>query len=179
MATDIRIHAQNEQLKAALARVMKTLPAGGDGTPVMRSIGRVLLTGLQLRFRAQKGPDGVPWKPSGRAKNEGGSTMRDSGLLRDSFSYDATANRVQIGTNKVYAAIHQFGGTIKHPGGTRFVLIDGMARFVSNSLVGPVSGVTKPHPIGMPARPMLGDSDADRAEILDVLERHLKGRWSP
>ncbi|WP_198140943.1 phage virion morphogenesis protein [Polaromonas sp. JS666] len=157
---------------------MSTLPAGGDGTPVMRSIGRVLLTGLQLRFRAQKAPDGTPWKPSQRVKREGGQTLRDTGMLRDSFSASATSSRAQVGTNSIKAAIHQFGGTIKHPGGTRYVIVDGMARFVSNSLVGPVSGVTKPHPIDMPARPMLGDSDADRLEILSVLETHFKGRWS-
>lgn len=178
MATDIKIHAQNEQLKRALGRVLGSLPAGGDGTPVMRSIGRVLLTGVQLRFRSQKAPDGTPWKPSQRVKREGGQTLRLTGLLRDSYSFSATSNRAQVGTNSVKAAIHQFGGTIKHPGGTRFVIVDGMARFVSNSLVGPVSGVTKPHPIGMPARPMLGDSDADRVEILSVLETHFNGRWS-
>ena len=178
MATDIQIHGQDQAVKQALKRLMRSMPQGGDGTPAMKAIGRVLLTGVQLRFRTQKGPDGTPWKPSKRAITEGGATLRDSGLMRDSFSFDATSNKVTVGTNSVKAAIHQFGGSIKHPGGTRFILIDGLARFVANSLVGPVSGVTKAHPIPMPARPMLGDSQADRKEILDVLERHYRKGWT-
>ena len=53
-------------------------------------------------------------------------------------------------------AIHEYGAKIKHPGGTRYVIgPDGNARFVSNSFVGPVTGVTKPHTITIPQRSFL------------------------
>lgn len=83
-----------------------------------------------------------------------------------------------IGTNKVYAAIHQFGGTIKHPGGTRYVVVNAVAMFVSNAFMGPVSGITKPHPIPMPARPFLGASESDQTELLRVLQGHISDLWS-
>jgi hypothetical protein len=50
------------------------------------------------------------------------------------------------------AAVQNFGADIDHPGGTRFVVSGGKARFVSNDFVGPVMGVTKAHKINVPAR---------------------------
>lgn len=53
-------------------------------------------------------------------------------------------------------AIQHFGADIDHPGGTSYVIgSDGMAKFVPNSFMGPVHGVTGPHKINIPARPWL------------------------
>lgn len=53
-------------------------------------------------------------------------------------------------------AIHEFGASFMHPGGTRFTFgPGGKPRFVSNSFVGPVAGVTKPHQITIPQRSFL------------------------
>ena len=53
-------------------------------------------------------------------------------------------------------AVHEFGAKIAHPGGTRYTIgPGGKARFVSNSFVGPVAGVTKPHTINVPKRSFL------------------------
>lgn len=178
MASEMmRIDIKADQVRAALNRLRGSLPDGGDMTPVMKSLGRVLLTGTQLRFRAGKGPEGQAWKQSKRAAEEGGQTLRKDGGLLGSITYEAGNGKVAIGTNKVYGAIHQFGGTIKHPGGTRYVVVQGMARFVSNSFVGPVTGLTKSHPIPMPARPFLGASDSDQAEMLRTLQAHYSGLW--
>jgi len=55
-----------------------------------------------------------------------------------------------------YARIHEFGGTIKHPGGTHYRIVDGRAVFV-NKADGRADGLptTKPHNIKIPARPYL------------------------
>ena len=52
-------------------------------------------------------------------------------------------------------AIHEYGSTFRHPGGTPYIVSGGKARFVSKSFVGPVSGVTKPHMITIPRRSFL------------------------
>jgi phage gpG-like protein len=178
MAVEPRITIQDKQVKAALERLRLGLPLGGGATPAFQGMGRVLLSGLQLRFRKGVAPDGTAWKKSRRVIESGGQTLRDKGILRNSFSYVATGNSVTIGTNVIYAAIHHFGGTIRHPGGTRFVLVDGEARFVSNSFMGPVHGLTKPHPIPMPARPILGASKSDIEGLLKSLQGHIEGRWN-
>ncbi len=177
MAVEARIHIQDKQVTAALDRLRLGLPSGGDATPAFKGMGRVLLAGLQLRFRSGVAPDGTAWRKSRRVIESGGQTLRDKGNLRNSFSYVATNKSVTVGTNVIYAAIHHFGGTIKHPGGTRFVIVNGEARFVKNSFVGPVHGLTKAHPIPMPARPILGASKSDIEGLLKTLQGHVEGRW--
>lgn len=59
-------------------------------------------------------------------------------------------------SNAIIAAAHEFGATIKHPGGTRYTKRDGAkATFNSNSFMGPVSGTTKSHTIVLPERSYL------------------------
>ena len=52
-------------------------------------------------------------------------------------------------------AIHEYGKTFTHPGGTPYMSIGGKAVFVKKSFSGPVSGVTKPHTITIPRRSFL------------------------
>jgi hypothetical protein len=77
-------------------------------------------------------------------------------------------------------AIHEYGSTFRHPGGTPYVVSGGKARFVSKSFVGPVSGITKPHMITIPRRSFLRvpfetkKDDMEKAivkQFKDVFER--------
>lgn len=68
-----------------------------------------------------------------------------SARLRKSIHYQAAKDSVVIGTDAVYAAIHQFGGKA------------GRGRKVS-----------------IPARPYLGISDADRSEAVRIIKEHLR-----
>lgn len=165
MAAEIRVQIADAPLKAALRRLARTMPAG-DMTPAMQQLGRVLKTGAQLRFRTGKGPDGTAWKKSLRAATQGGQTLRDQGLLANSITWEASRSSVAVGTNLIYAPIHQFGGTIRASSATtlRFRLATG--QWVS------------PKAVTMPARPFLGASEGDRAELLRVLQAHLEGRWN-
>ena len=53
-------------------------------------------------------------------------------------------------------AIHEYGASFTHPGGTPYVIgSDGKAHFVSKNFTGPVRGVTKPHNITIPQRSFL------------------------
>lgn len=51
-----------------------------------------------------------------------------------------------------YAAYNEYGGIAKHEGGTRYTKSGGKTRFVSNSFMGPVHGVTTAHDIVIPER---------------------------
>jgi len=72
-------------------------------------------------------------------------------------------------------AVHEFGATINHPGGTPyFIKEDGIAQFVSKSK-GQDLPKTKPHTINIPARsflrtPILGENG--RKEILKAIENN-------
>lgn len=77
------------------------------------------------------------------------------------------------GTPVLFVAVwNQFGATIEHPGGTRYVVgADGKARFVSNDFVGPVSGITGPHQIKIPKRDFMGPGGLAASKKVGALIR--------
>lgn len=90
-----------------------------------------------------------------------------SGILRRSITHKVDRPRVmvQIGTNVKYAAIHEYGGTIKHPGGTAYFVRDGKAVFISNAAAaGKNYPRTRAHSITMPARPFLRPAIKDERQ---------------
>jgi phage virion morphogenesis protein len=149
------------------ARLGALQAAGGDLAPVLDDIGAQLAQHVLLRFEAGTGPGGTPWKPSARALAEGGQTLLDSGRLRDSITHRVGGDTVEIGSDVVYAAIHQFGGTIraKTAKGLAFTLPWLKTKTDDGRRV--VQSVT------IPARPYLGFDDDDRAAVLGIVADHL------
>jgi phage virion morphogenesis protein len=155
---DFAIEADDARILAALRRV------GGvfsSPAPLLRDIAALGEASTRLRFRTQTAPDGTPWKPSLRAQITGGRTLTDRGHLADSLSSRADANTAQWGVNRIYAAIHQFGGTIRAKAG-------GALRF---PLAGGGYAVVKA--VTMPARPYLGISPDDADDIVALIERRV------
>lgn len=94
------------KLEADLAAISRRVR---DLRPLLAEIGEQVVSQTQINFITGRGPDGKAWIPSRRAE-AGGQTLIDTGRLRGSIGYRATDRQVEIGTNVVYAAIHQFGG---------------------------------------------------------------------
>ena len=66
-----------------------------------------------------------------------------------------------------YAAIHEYGGTIKHPGGTAYMVTASGSLFIANA--NPISQSlprTRAHAIPMPARSYMRSALADRRDII-------------
>lgn len=99
---------------ADLTRINQVLRNAIEGVTqprlVMETIGDYLLSDTQLNFELQQTPQGKPWLASQRALVEGGKTLQDKGHLRDSYTYRAGDDFVEVGSNMIYAAIHHFGG---------------------------------------------------------------------
>lgn len=141
--------------------------------PAFAEIGEDLVDSTKRRFATATGPDGTPWAPNssvtvdrylgifkGSHKKEG--TLSKAGQARSAAKKPLTGETralqttinyqlqgavgVSIGSPMVYAAIQQFGGT--------------KSQF--------------PHLWGdIPARPFLGVSQADKANILDIMGSYL------
>lgn len=95
----------------AARRTLAHLVARGENLfPLMDQIGGALAFSTQERFEHGVGPDGTPWLPSERAKAQGGQTLVDQAHLLNSITHEAAAQEVEVGSNIVYAAIHQEGG---------------------------------------------------------------------
>ena len=161
--------------KLAVERHLQALQRRlGSLRDVFDEIGSSLVTSTNKRFEDQAGPDGAAWEPhtattlllraqggvTGKRqvfRKDGGLTKRAertinaakililSGALQKSITHRPSATQVQVGTNRVYAAIHQFGGRA------------GRGKTVE-----------------IPARPYLGLSDADRNSILVIVTRALE-----
>lgn len=126
-------------------------------TPVMATIGEIVVSQVDEAFEAGVSPSGVTWEPSRRVLEAGGQTLVDTARLRNSITRLITTDSVMIGTNVIYAAIHQLGGVIR-PKTARALVFGGLVR----------------RSVTMPSRPFLPDeSSVDWAEISDALERYL------
>ncbi|MCY0966139.1 phage virion morphogenesis protein [Parathalassolituus penaei] len=123
-----------------------------DTAPAMREIAGVLADGVEQAFADQADPaTGKPWQPFSPAylkrnpKRQGGQLLQASGQLATSIQSDYGRDYAAVGTNKIYAAIHQFGG------------LPGMA----------------PGPAAVPARPYLGLSPEGEQEIIEIVQGYL------
>lgn len=145
-----------------LAALQRLIAFGHNPAPALHDIATLGESSTRLRFRTQTGPDGQRWKPSLRAQMSGGRTLTQDGHLAGSISSNAGKDFAEWGVNRIYAAIHQFGGVIKAKGGAlRFRL--------------PGGGFAVVKQVTMPARPFLGVSEGDRTDILDILQARIQG----
>lgn len=133
-------------------------------TPMMRAIGVGLVTVTQQRFVQGVDPEGNAWtplSPAYAAIKRGPGILRASLMLQRSITFEAGPGFVMWGSNRIYAAIHQFGGTIvpKSAKALVFKLSTGIVR---------VQSVT------IPARPYLGFGEAERVITLDVVETFIE-----
>lgn len=148
-----------DELTQALRRARE---AALDLTGPMKAIAAHLETTTILRFEDERGPDGVPWKPSQRVlDNPGSKTLQLRGHLKDSIQANSGRDFAEVGPANsggpaIYAAIHQFGGTIKPR--TKGAL----------SFAGRVVAAVR-----IPARPYLGFTDENREEAIAAIRDHL------
>ncbi len=153
------IRVDEARVLSALRRLADALADPSDLTAEIAAQGA---EATRARFRSQTAPDGTPWKPSLRAQISGGRTLTQSGLLADSISSQSGPHFAEWGPNRIYAAIHQFGGVIrpKRAGALRFALAGG--------------GFATVQSVTMPARPYLGLSDENREDLVELIERRLR-----
>lgn len=139
-----------EGLQPVLAR----LNAVGDPRRIgegLAQIGGLIESQTRRRFDERTSPDGDPWAPwsKGYKKKTGKAQtlLVATGAFRDSMAWDLNGEELRVGSNLVYAALHQFGGT------------DDMA----------------PGPAAVPARPVLGVSDENAREIEEAMADWIEG----
>jgi phage virion morphogenesis protein len=148
-------------LDPVMAAIDRLAAAGKETRGLMDAIGAHVEARTAERFELEQAPGGGRWPASIRAQAEGGQTLTDTGRLRASITRDATDRTATVGTNVVYAAINQFGGTVraKTPKGLRFKVGGGWVRKQS---------------VTLPPRPFLGIDDDDRTEIALIAEDWLR-----
>jgi phage virion morphogenesis protein len=187
--TGARITAKLDDvaLLAALGRLRQVATVN---IGMMRAIGVGLVTTTAQRMDRGVDPDGNAWTPLSQAyarRKHGPGILRESLMLQRSVTFLAGAGYVIVGSNRRYAAIHQFGGRIEREPSEHTIyrkVKDGEfarnGRFVKKG----ASNFATTHYVGayviqMPARPYLGFGPKEVEVTLDVVEtfttRALKG----
>lgn len=122
------------------------LSARREWTSARREIGEYLVGDIQDNFDQQKLFDGSPMPQSKAAIARAGKTLIDKHHLYDSYVYQLARGGVVWGSNKVYAAIHHFGGETGRPG----------------------------HRFTMTARPVMGMGERQERRVGDYLVEAVK-----
>jgi len=127
---DINITVQDEELKKKLASLQKKLK---NLRPIMLELGNMVKNDIEYAFEREQSPFGQRWQPlamstvlagvQGRLTGKKGRETKQthnylqgrkiltaSGQLGMSFTVKADNDSVTVGTNKIYARIHHFGG---------------------------------------------------------------------
>jgi len=170
-AASVSVTLQDRAVRRLLAQLALR---GARLAPVFRSIAAELLSTTQDRFAAERGPDGTPWvslQPAtvlarlggaGKAHKKAGGLrkraaekmgamkiLQERRQLYSSLTTAADDTAAMIGTNKIYGAVHQFGGAD--------------------------ADTSNKGTLGIPARPFLGVTAADERAIGNLLSAYLAG----
>ena len=170
MAKALKISVDSKQVDAALLKKIRKLR---KPEPALKDMALYMVRSVKRNFKAQGRP--TKWKQSQRAKRERGETLSDTGNLRGSISYMIAKSTAMVGTNVLYARIHQFGGTIQRPDCSPYIITDIGPIFMKKDGRYPAgTKFTKPHAITMPARPFLMFQRADYKALNKIMLRHLE-----
>lgn len=104
-------------LAAMQAVLQRMVNESRDLSPLMTSIAGTLAAETEANFAAQGRPKWVGLASSTKASRTAkgtwpGTILQVTGRLAASVTTSSTSDMAQIGTNVVYAGIHQFGGEI-------------------------------------------------------------------
>lgn len=130
---------------------------------LLDSCAEALLAGTLQRFENEEAPDGTAWEGIRRE----GKILSNKGRLRASIDKAVARDTIFIGSNLIYARIHQFGGIIKPKKGTRLRFKGANGKWCA------------PKEVTITARPYLGMSKEDwlevRATITAFMTKAMRG----
>lgn len=182
------INTQTIHIKRQLQSVVSQLKST-DLSPVLTKSSALFRVAIDKNFASRGRWDGVGtdifsggssrWKPlanstKSKYKKKGYeliATLRRTNALKSTIEVRPYGkSSVVISANSPYAEIHQFGGVINHPGGTPYIPVNGLVRFISKKKAeGKHYPVTKPHKITMPARPFLTITEQELNKMIDLI----------
>lgn len=163
----IKIELNDAGIRQALMQIQSRTT---NLRPLMAGIANKMLEAVEDNFASERNPEnGQRWPelaPSTRQQRatagRGGKMLQVSGLLASSIQPNFGDDYAEVGTNKAYAPVHQFGSgpyTIR-PRHKQALAFGGIVRKKVN------------HP-GVPARPFLGLSAQHKADLIDTITNYL------
>ncbi len=110
-ALKIDIEYSDKKMLQALNRLAE---AGSELKPAFAEIGEALLNSHRARWKKEESAEGERWAPLSVQYQKSKSKNADKLLifeqfLHDTLAYHAADSSVELGTNIIYGATHQFG----------------------------------------------------------------------
>ena len=150
MAIALNVNIQDKDVTGLMRNLAQLDRRGFNGA--LKSIGEAVKSMSVESFEKGESPAGDEWKESARAEEEGGQTLVDNAILKNSIGVEVSDDETEVGTNVIYAAIHQKGGTIEP--------VEGKALKFGSTIVAKVE---------MPARPYLPDAEDPPPDLIDEM----------
>lgn len=126
---------------------------------LLESLARLMREQIRERLAAGgPSPSGAAWAPNKEGRKP---VLYRSGALYESIDYAVAGNQAVVGSGKPYAAIHQFGGTIVPKKADRLAFRIGNRQIFAKKVT-------------MPARPYVGLSGEDRAELVRAAALYIR-----
>jgi phage virion morphogenesis protein len=145
--------------------LQRVLDAAGDLAPVLKNIGEYEAEETKDRFRDQLDPDGQPWEPLNalyKTTKKGPRILTGQTRSLSEIVWQlASQTSVEVGSNVVYARIHNEGGIIKPKSAAALVFSMGGQTFKVKS-------------VRIPRRTFLGINEEDRREIEAIIRDHFE-----
>jgi phage virion morphogenesis protein len=156
------------ELDGVRAMLQKAALSPADRDKLLDGVGLVVQGQTENRFDSRIDPEGNTWKALAQKTQDyynekvkgKRSLLVGEGDLRGSITYEKSGWSVLVGSAKEYAAIHQFGGDIRPK--TKPVLF--------------VPGYGYLKKVTIPARPYLGVSAENAAELAVEIQHYLASR---
>ena len=162
-----------------------------DFSPIFPQIRTVIQTSISRNFSegGRYGNDNImdggsnKWTKSKRAIKQSGQTLRDTGQLAASIRVDVTQTGhtifIEVGSNKPYAAIHQFGGDIQRAAHSKLYIQHRAenGKFEKGTKFGKGGVTVGPYTIHIEARPFLVIQDEDIEEIQQIIVTFLATKF--
>lgn len=176
------------------AALQRAIVQADDLSEPLRAAGSVLTDNIDRRFATGKGPGGIPWPPSGRAKFEarpGGftkagkrgktkaaigkigpnqsRTLVRTGALRDSITDSVGRNQVEVGVQNPAPGGAQVYAAVHQFGATITAKNKPFLAFV-----GADGAMVFTKQVTIPARPYVGFDDQDVADLTDLFTESMR-----
>lgn len=160
--------------------------------PVMRKLAESMLEATQRNFDTEGSRLNKPWQDLAKRtqkqrekKGYGANSpkLQQKRFLFQSLSAKADDNKAVVGTNLIYARIHQLGGEIEHPARTRIMhfkkhkkgKFEGKTLFSSEKeATHGMKKASSAYKIKIPARPFLGLNSGDINNLKNTIIRYLQ-----
>lgn len=163
----IKVELNDNVIRQALAQAQERVT---NLRPLMAGISNLMLEATEDNFSKERNPEtGQRWPELAASTQQqrastgrGGKMLQVTGLLASSIQPNFGDDWAEVGTNKAYAPVHQFGSksyTIR-PRNKRALAFGGIVRKKVN------------HP-GVPARPFLGLSAQHKTDIIEAVTNYL------